>query len=399
MGIAIKSVEKFLQGRRQLYCAPTAEQIDRFWFEVVLALTPLLNTGVYKKNETEHYIEKPGTEERIKAKTVWNAETLRGDYADDLYLDEWQLMDEDTWGVVGAPMLLDNNGDATFIYTPPSLRSAGVSKARDPRHASKLFKKASEDKTGRWQTFHFTSHDNPHISRDALHELIQDMSKKSYRQEILAEDDELQLTWLVYGVYKEQTQKIPRFEIPFNWPVYVGHDFGGANPAALFFAKDPATGFFYVFREYLPGSGRSTADHVEAFKEIVALPGQGDVEEPKTYNVMMRAGGSHQEDEVRQGYAAHGWYIQEPALHRVAPQIDKVVGIMELNRLFVFDDLIDYPEELMNCLWERDTDGMITNVIENEKRYHLCACARYCLSEFTPETIVPAGKQKAVSYI
>jgi len=42
-------------------------------------------------------------------------------------------------------MLLDNNGDAVFIYTPPSLITAGISKARDPRHAARLFKKAKEE--------------------------------------------------------------------------------------------------------------------------------------------------------------------------------------------------------------------------------------------------------------
>ena len=43
---------------------------------------------------------------------------LRGDYADELILDEFQLMNEDIWDAVGAPMLLDNNGDASFhLYT------------------------------------------------------------------------------------------------------------------------------------------------------------------------------------------------------------------------------------------------------------------------------------------
>jgi hypothetical protein len=66
---------------------------------------------VFYKNESEHVIERPGTDQRIKAKTAWNADTLRGDYADLLILDEWQLMDETFWEDVGAPMLLDNHGE------------------------------------------------------------------------------------------------------------------------------------------------------------------------------------------------------------------------------------------------------------------------------------------------
>src|SRR6185312_5386351 len=44
------------------------------------------------------------------------------------------------------------------------------------------------DTTGRWQTFHFTSKENPHISEAALAEITGDMSALAYQQEILAED-------------------------------------------------------------------------------------------------------------------------------------------------------------------------------------------------------------------
>lgn len=383
---AIICIDKFLKGLRPLYATPTVDQLETWWFEVKKALAEPIDAGIYKKDETEHSIERVGTKNRIRGKTAWNAETLRGDYSDFLVLDEYQLMNEDTWEVVGAPMLLDNNGDAMFIYTPPSLRSAGVSKARDPRHAAKMFKKAQEDTSGRWETFHFKSHDNPHISQEALGEITRDMTPAAYRQEILAEDDELQLMQLVYAKFNEATCKIPRFPIPKEWPRFVGHDFGGANPAALFIAQDLATGYFYAYQEYLPGPGRSTAQHVEEFKKIA-----------QDVVVIKRAGGSHQEDEVRQGYAAHGWPIQEPKIQRVLPQIDKVVGLMELNKFFVFEDLYSYVEELMNCLWKRDSQGVITDEIDHEERYHLCACARYILSDFTPETVVLGNKPVTVT--
>lgn len=188
VGIAVRAVKRFLRGRRQLYAAPTAEQIQRFWVSVTRALQEPIDAGVFKKNETDHTIELVGTEQRIRAKTAWNADTLRGDYADDLYLDEWQLMNEDAWGIVGAPMLLDNNGDAVFIYTPPSLHSRSASKADDPQHAAKLYKKAKADTSGRWEAHHFTSHDNPHISAEAIDDLAGDMTAIAYRMEIKAED-------------------------------------------------------------------------------------------------------------------------------------------------------------------------------------------------------------------
>ena len=187
-GAATRSVKRFLARRRQLYVAPTQEQVDAFWWETKRALNPLIDAGVLYKNESLRLIEFPRTQVRIRAKSAWNADTLRGDYADDLTIDEWQLCNEDMWDQVGAPMLLDNDGDAVFIYTPPSLRSRSISKARDPLHASKMFKRAEADETGRWAAFHFSSHANPHISADALSELTLDMTSLAIRQEIMAED-------------------------------------------------------------------------------------------------------------------------------------------------------------------------------------------------------------------
>ena len=188
IGMAICAVEQFLSGHRVLYAAPTQDQIDAFWRNVKRALEEPIEAGVFYKNETTHIIDLPGTEQRIRAKTAWNADSLRGDYADVLILDEFQLMAEDTWNTVGAPMLLDNNGTAVFIYTPPSLQSRSASKAIDPQHAAKMFKRAQADTSGRWATFHFSSAENPHISTEALADITGDMTALAYRMEILAED-------------------------------------------------------------------------------------------------------------------------------------------------------------------------------------------------------------------
>lgn len=375
VGAAQKAVKAFLAGKRVLYAAPTTEQTDAFWFEVVRALQEPIDAGVFKLDKSERTIEVVGTKQRIKAKTAWNAETLRGDYADLLILDEYQLMNEDAWEVVGAPMLADNNGDAVFIYTPPSLVAAGVSKARDPLHASKLLKKAKADTTGLWQTFHFTSWDNPYISRQGLENVARDMSQAAYRQEIMAEDDEISPKQLIYSAFNERVCKIRRIPIDPKWLVYSGHDFGSANPAALFSAQDPGTGFFYLFSEYLPGGGRSTAQHTDEFKCITS-----------NMTVIKRLGGSHQEDEARSNFTAHGWPIAEPKIGNVGAGIDRVRGMFELNKIFIFDDLIQTLSELSIYKWKVDSTGTITNEIDDKAKFHLMDCMRYMFSEFTPET-------------
>ena len=245
VGAAILAVLKFTEDKRVLYAAPTSDQLERFWTEVTRALAPMIKAGVLYKNETLHIIERPGSENRIRAKTAWNADTLRGDYADILILDEFQLMAEDTWEVVGAPMLLDNNGDAVFIYTPPSLHSIGVSKARDPRHAAKMFKKAQADE--RWATFHATSQDNPTISKDALDEIIEDMTRLAYQQEILAQDiDEVPgALWTQKVIDDYRVSKCP----PMLRVVTGVDPPGGATECGIVVAGRGRDGHYYVTRD------------------------------------------------------------------------------------------------------------------------------------------------------
>lgn len=241
-------VDKFLGGLRPLYATPTSEQLETWWFEVKRALAEPIDAGIYKKNETEHTIEREGTKNRIKGKTAWNADMLRGDYSDFLVLDEFQLMNEDTWEVVGAPMLLDNDGDALFIYTPPSFHNRSVSKAKDPRHAAKMFKKAQKDKTGRWQTFQFTSLDNPYISQQALAEITQDMSNLSYRQEILAEDIE-EVPGALWT--RELLDKVRVVSYPIMARIVIGVDPpGGATECGIIVAGKGNDGQAYIIADY-----------------------------------------------------------------------------------------------------------------------------------------------------
>ncbi len=189
-GVSDRTVQRFLMGRRELYTAPTQEQVEAAWKHCKRALAEPISAGVFTKNETMHTIDWPGTEARIRCKTAWDADTLRGDYADDMTFDEWQLCNEDAWALVGAPMLMDNNGDAAFVYTPPSLHSRRerTTKARDPQHAAKMFKEALADTSGRWATFHWTSRDNGYISSEAIDEACKDMTSLARRMEIDAED-------------------------------------------------------------------------------------------------------------------------------------------------------------------------------------------------------------------
>ena len=202
-----------------------------------------------KARKAEKTIELPGTEQRIRAKTAWNADTLRGDFADVLILDEWQLMNEDTWETVGAPMLMDNNGDAVFIYTPPSLHSRSAQKARDPRHAAKMFKAAAQDP--RWLTVHFTSHDNPHVSEAGIAEVSTDMTQLAIRQEIMAEDvDEVPgALWTLALFDRTRVAAVPAEALPFSRRCGLDPSGSSTNEAGIVAAAKGKNGHGYLLSD------------------------------------------------------------------------------------------------------------------------------------------------------
>jgi hypothetical protein len=173
---AIVACEKLRDGRRVLLASTTQEQADAFWDKCKAWLHALVDAGIVIKNEQRRILTMPGTGGRIKVKTASDADTLRGDYADFLVLDECALLAPDAWEKVGAPMLLDNDGDAWFISTP-----------RRRNWFFHLYQKAMADESGRWKAWHFTSYDNPHLSQAALAELTGDMTDEDIRQEIKAE--------------------------------------------------------------------------------------------------------------------------------------------------------------------------------------------------------------------
>lgn len=185
-GIAILASIKFLEGFKVLYIAPTYDQTESFWNEVSSSLEKPIKKKIFCKNEKTKNIGAKWWSGKVIAKTGWSGETLRGLGADILILDEYQMMSEDVWNTVAAPMLLDTGGTCYLVYTPPSIRSIGGSRAKDPRHASKLFNEKKND--SRWNVFSFTSFDNPSLDKQALNEISQDMTQLSYRQEILAEN-------------------------------------------------------------------------------------------------------------------------------------------------------------------------------------------------------------------
>lgn len=185
---------------------------------------------------------------------------------------------------------------------------------------------------------------------------------------------------LIYDSFNSDICLISRFELPKEWPRYVGHDFGPNNTAAVWFASDPATGYLYAYREYHAG-GLSNHDHAQKWKSL----SQGE----PTRN---RVGGARTETGFREACTAAGWPIAEPREFGVEAGINIVYGWHQQNKLFVFNDLDKYIAEKTSYARELGPDYMPTEKIENKSSFHLMDAERYILSHMGPERMPGTSK-------
>lgn len=243
------------------------------------------------------------------------------------------------------------------------------------------------DKT--FDVINFESIANPQFSREEFERLRATMP--AWKFDMFYRGRYTKPAGLVYDSFDDATCIIDRFPIPKSWPVYVGHDFGSANPAALFFAQAPEDdlkngqyhkGDLIAFYEYLPGKGRSVYEHTQEFKAETA-----------GRNVVSRVGGNwNTEDEIRQLYTEHGWHIVRPKWQEVDKQIEVVYGMNSLSSVKIFRDLSHYIDQKLSFSYILDEKYEATDKYDSESEYHLLACERYILSTFRPETVSTGGR-------
>lgn len=170
----------FPTGRKVLYIAPTQDQARKIVWE---ALNKRLHGLGYPNQQRLEYRVKneDGDETTIYVGGWENRENWRG-LTDVIHItfDEVDTLREFflSWREIFRPMFLDTGGTADFIGTP---------KKENPN--LRRLEKEAEKQPNIWESFHFTSRDNPALSQreiDAL-EMEYKGDRDSYKQEILAE--------------------------------------------------------------------------------------------------------------------------------------------------------------------------------------------------------------------
>jgi len=219
--------------------SPTYKQAKMIHWREMKKLIPA--KWIAKTNETElSFILKNGS--IIELKGAENPDTLRGTKLKGLVIDEiasirnWDWL----WAEVLRATLTDYEAPAIFISTPKGYN-----------HFYELFQ-LGQKKDKQYKSWRFTSYENPYIPAKEINQAKQELTEDTFAQEYLA--DFRKFTGLVYKEFVREIHVIEPFEIPDDWRIYRGIDFGSTNPTAcVWIAVDHDENFFIVSEHYEAG--------------------------------------------------------------------------------------------------------------------------------------------------
>lgn len=185
--------------------------------------------------------------------------------------------------------------------------------------------------------------------------------------------------FLIYDVF-DWKHVIPDFELPADWPHYIGLDFGGVHTAAVKFAENPKTKDLYLFMEYLEG-GRTAKEHAAALAS-------GERAVPFT------VGGAKSEGQWRLEFASGGLPVYAPVIVDVNVGIQRVYAQLKLRKLFIFESCTGTIAQIGKYHRKRDKAGNITDEIDDKAIFHYLDAIRYIVGMIRDDSSWSMGMAK-----
>ncbi len=205
------------------FVAPNRTQAKNIVWDdhVQRVLDELALKGIpYKTNEQELSVKFPNGG-KVQLLGVENKNSLRGiSNWGAIACDEYDNWDEDIWPKVILPNLITHDATAIIGGTPDGFRN--------------IYRL---ENSGDFESFHFTSMDNPNLDAEVLEALKNEYKKQgmgAYRQEILAEYEKPEGT--VYEEWDMDKQYLP-FAYNPSLPLHLSWDFGVNDPTSILFLQ------------------------------------------------------------------------------------------------------------------------------------------------------------------
>jgi PBSX family phage terminase large subunit len=322
----IKVIQAASEKKRQVwYLAPTYRQAKQILWITLLDYLP--QQAIASKNETDLTITLINGS-IISLKGCDNVDSLRGVRVDFAIFDECAFIEhwDQVWKVI-RPTLVDSRADCWFISSPNGFN-----------HFKEMYDLQEEN----WESFHYTSYDNPYILKEEIEEAKTRMDEDSFAQEFLGEFRKM--TGLIY---KEFHRDIHMVEVP-NLTSYMftrAIDFGFAHKTALiYFAIDLRGTAIYAY-DGVYDTGLTVPEIVEIVKikdsgKIIGHP-VADSSQPATIEELRRNGINFEpidkvKDSVENGIA------RVAELLKVRPDTGKPTLMFNKNLPWIADEFERY---------------------------------------------------------
>ena len=187
---------------------------------------------------------------------------------------------------------------------------------------------------------------------------------------------------LIYDCFDWELNTCDDFDVS-NLSMHPGMDFGKVNTAGLVVADDRATGVLYVIGEYHAGKKRDYPEHVTSMRLLTREWGGNKPLQPGA------GGNKHGEDGWREAYRKHGLPLDEPPESNIEVQIQNVYSLMKQRKIKFFRrGAAETISDVQHFSREVDEDGVVTDKIADEAKWHRLAALRYVVSKLsTPEEI------------
>jgi PBSX family phage terminase large subunit len=217
---------------------PTYRQAKSIhWSDFKKLIYTLPDGSVVKINETDLSFEL-NNGSIIELKGAENPDSLRGVKLNGLVIDEiasirnWDWL----WQEVLRPTLTDYEAPVVFISTPKGYN-----------HFFDLYNIGQKDNK-LYKSWRFSSYDNPYVPESEIENAKQELTEDTFAQEYMA--DFRKFTGLVYKDFERDIHVCDPFDIPSNWYIYRGIDFGSTNPTVCLWVTVDNDDNMFIIDEY-----------------------------------------------------------------------------------------------------------------------------------------------------